>query len=54
MGITMDLGGPPQMHSFYNCVPVFAERKDLNVLIHSLINNNKMKRMLRYVHAMLM
>lgn len=36
MDVTMDLGGPPQTRSFCNCVPVIAERKDLNVLIHSL------------------
>lgn len=53
MGISIDLGGPPQVGSFRNCIPVMTERKGLNILIHSLINN-KIKRTLGYVHAMLM
>lgn len=54
MGISIDLGGPPQVGSFRNCIPEMTERKGLNILIHSLINNNKIKRTLGYVHAMLM
>lgn len=55
MGISIDLGGPPQVGSFCNCAPVMTERKDLNILIHSLINNdNEIKRTLGYIHATLM